>query len=168
MAFMPEADLGIVILTNEISLAPVPLIFQAAVLFRLLELLFAQPAEFDAQLTAQIAAARPHWTLGTVDADAVAPYLGRYGNPELGEVMLSLRGERLILDTGELSSELRPRADRGGATVYLLHDPPLSLFSEAYGATLTFTGAPDARRMTLTIPANPTGPAQTFQFTPLG
>ena len=53
IAFLPEADLGIVILSNSLSLAPVPLAFEYAVEFRLFELLFDQPAEFDAELTAQ-------------------------------------------------------------------------------------------------------------------
>ncbi len=168
IAFLPEADLGIVILTNALALAPVPLGLQAALEIRLFELLFDQPAEFDAQLLAQgaaLAASRPRPALGTVDPAAIAPYLGRYDNADLGEVALALRGDRLILDTGELSSELRPRADGGAETVYLLHDPPLSLFSEAYGATVRFAGGAQAPRLTITIPASVTGPAQEFEFT---
>ena len=165
MAFLPEANLGIVILTNALSLTPIPLAFEYAVQFRLFEILFDQPEEFAGAITA---AARSLPALGKVDPAAITPYLGRYKDPDLGEVAISVRGGRLILDTGELSSELRPRADEGGGpTVYLLHDPPLSLFSEVYGATLTFTGAPDAQRLTLTIPASVTGPAQTFDFEPI-
>ncbi|HEY7066066.1 MAG TPA: serine hydrolase [Chloroflexota bacterium] len=170
IAFLPEADLGIVVLTNSFSLAPIPLAFDYAVQFRLFELLFDQPAEFDAQLMAQgdaLAAARPSLALGTVDPAAVAPYLGRYHNAELGEVSLSLRGDRLVLDAGELSSELRPRADGGAPTVYLLHDPPLSLFSEAYGVTVRFSGGAQAPRMTITVPASVTGPEEELVFTPL-
>jgi CubicO group peptidase (beta-lactamase class C family) len=169
IAFLPAADLGIVILTNSLALAPVPLAFEAAVTIRLFELLFDQPAEFDAQLTAHataLAASRPPPALGTVEPAAVAPYLGRYDNAALGEVSLSLRGDRLILDVGELSSELRPRADDGAETVYLLHDPPLSLFSEAYGATVRFAGGTREPRMTITVPASVTGPEQEFVFTP--
>jgi hypothetical protein len=50
--------------------------------------------------------------------------------------------------------------------VYLLHDPPLSLFSEQYGATISFTGGAKERRMTLTVPAGVTGPKQEFMFKP--
>jgi CubicO group peptidase (beta-lactamase class C family) len=169
IAFLPDSDLGIVILTNALSLAPIPLAFEYAVEFRLFELLFDHPAEFDAQLTAQakaLAAARPRPSLGKVKPAAVAPYLGRYDNGKLGEVSLSLRGDRLVLDVGELSSELRPSADGGGETVYLLHDPPLSLFSEAYGTTVRLAGAADEPRMTIEVPASVTGPEQTFVFKP--
>ena len=157
------------ILTNSLSLAPVPLAFEYAVEIRLFELLFDQPAEFDAQLMAQakaLEAARPRPALGKIEPAAVAPYLGRYESAELGEVALSLRGDRLLLDAGELNSELRPLADGGAKTVYLLHDPPLSLFSEAYGATVSFTGGAQEPRMTITVPASVTGPEQEFVFKP--
>jgi CubicO group peptidase (beta-lactamase class C family) len=169
IAFLPEADLGIVILTNSLSLAPIPLAFQSAVEIRLFELLFDQPAEFDSRLMAQaeaLAASRPPRSLGKLEPAAVAPYLGRYASAGLGEVSLSLRGDRLVLDAGELNSELRPLAAGGAETVYLLHDPPLSLFSEAYGATVSFSGGAQEPRMTITIPASVTGPEQVFVFTP--
>jgi hypothetical protein len=169
IAFLPEADVGIVILTNSLSLTPMPLAFEFAVQFRLFELLFAQPADFDAELAAlteTTAAARAPLTLGAVDPNAVAPYLGRYRNPALGEVSISMRGSRLVLDAGELSSELRPLSDDGGETVYILHDPPLSLFSEAYGATVRFSGGGDAPQMTIVVPASVTGPEQLYRFEP--
>ena len=76
IAFLPDADLGIVILSNSLSLAPIPLAFEFAVELRLFELLFDQPAEFDAQLTTrakELAAARPSPSLDQVDPQAVAP-----------------------------------------------------------------------------------------------
>jgi CubicO group peptidase (beta-lactamase class C family) len=167
IAFLPEAGLGIVVLSNSLSLSPIPLAFQYAVAFRLFEFLFDEPAEFDAQLMAQakmLAAARPPLSLGKIDPVAVAPYLGRYGNARLGEVSLSLPRGRLVLDTGELRSELRPLAGGGAKTVYLLHDPPLSLFSEAYGATVSFTGGASEPRMTIMVPGSVTGPEQEFVF----
>jgi CubicO group peptidase (beta-lactamase class C family) len=167
IAFLPEADVGIVILTNALALAPIPLAFEYAVELRLFELLFDQPAEFDAQVMAQaeaLAASRPPTSLGTVEPAAIAPYLGRYDSAELGEVSLSLRGDRLVLDAGELNSELRPLADGSAETSYALYDPPLSLFSEAYGATVSFTGGARAPRMTITLPASVTGPEQQFVF----
>lgn len=169
IAFLPEADLGIVILSNALSLSPIPLAFQHAIAFRLFELLFDRPAEFDAQLTAQAAqleTTQPHLQLGKVDPVAVAPYLGRYRNEKLGEAIISLRGDRLALDAGELSSELRPRADSGETTAYVMHDPPLSFFSEAYGVTISFRGGADGPRMTLTVPGSVTGPKQEFVFEP--
>jgi hypothetical protein len=101
--------------------------------------------------------------LGSIDSTAVAPYLGHYAHPDLGEVTVSLQGDRLVLDMGELGSELRPRAAVGAsAAAYLLHDPPLSLYSEL-GATVSFDGD-TTPRMTFTIPANPTGPEQAYVF----
>jgi hypothetical protein len=47
---------------------------------------------------------------------------------------------------------------------YLLHDPPLALFSAAYGATLSVTGGADAPRMIVTVPGSITGPEQEFVF----
>jgi CubicO group peptidase (beta-lactamase class C family) len=168
MAFLPEADLGGVVLSN--AAFDTAGFFVFAVQFRLLELLFDQPEEMDAALEEANAALAPRLrpALGVVDPAAVAPYLGRYRNPGLGEVTLSLRDERLMLDAGELSSELRPRAEGATRAAYLLHDPPLALFSWAYRATLTFSGGANAPRVTFSIPANPTGPAQEFVFERIG
>ena len=100
--------------------------------------------------------------IGKVDPAAVAPYLGQYENARLGVAKLSLRGDRLVLEANELGSELRPIAD--AKTVYLLHDPPLSLFSEAYGATVTFTLDSGGPRMNLSVPGSITGPEEEFVF----
>jgi hypothetical protein len=168
VAFLSGRDLGIAILSNAAAV-PGGLAFTFAVQFRLLELAFDQPAEMDAQLSALVevrAAARPPLK-PSVDPAAVAPYLGRFTHPTLGEVTITRRGARLVLDAGELASELRARAvDGTGAGVYLLHDPPLSFYSEAYGATVSFTGGIARPRMTLPIPSSPTGPEQTYVFEP--
>ena len=172
IAFLPEAGLGIVILSNAFALSPnspVPLVFVNAVELRLFDLLFDQPAEFDAQLAAQAktaAAAPPSHMLGKIDPVAVAAYLGGYDNAELGEISLSRRGDRLVLDTGEITSELRPLAGQDDGTVYLLHDPPLSLFSAAYGVTVALTGGSAEPRLTIKVPASVTGPSEEFVFTP--
>jgi CubicO group peptidase (beta-lactamase class C family) len=168
VAFLPAANLGIAVLSNASAL-PGALAFTFAVHFHLLELLFDQPAEMDAQLfaLAQASAAGRPQLASHVDPAAVAPYLGRYTQPTLGEVRITWRGDRLVLDAGELATELRARAtDGSNASVYLLHDPPLSFYSEAYGATVTFTGGVNEPRVTLTIPGNPTGPEQTYVFEP--
>jgi len=129
VAFLPEADLGIVLLTNGGQGAGM---FNFAVQFRLFELLFDQPAEFDALLgpfleaqTTQLGELRAH--LGTVDPDAIAPYLGRYQHPVLGEVEVALRDGTLIFDAGEIRSEMRPQLDAAGHVVsYVFTDPPLT------------------------------------------
>jgi CubicO group peptidase (beta-lactamase class C family) len=168
VAFLPDADLGIAVLSNASAL-PGALAFTSAVHFRLLELLFDQPAEMDTQLSTLVearAAGRPQLA-SHVDPAAVAPYLCRYIHPTFGEMIIALRDNRLVLDAGKLASELRRRAvDGPSASVYLLHDPPLSFYSEAYGATVSFAGGIDDPRVTLTIPRNPTGPVQTYVFEP--
>jgi CubicO group peptidase (beta-lactamase class C family) len=117
VAFLPAADLGIVILSNASAL-PGAVAFTFAVHFHLLELLFDQPAEIDAQLLALAqarAAGRPQLA-SHVDPGAVAPYLGRYTQPTLGEVTITWRGDRLVLDAGERATELRARAGRRRAS----------------------------------------------------
>jgi len=165
VAFLPEANLGIVILTN----ARTPFAaFNYAVQFRLLELLFDQPFEIDEQMSSLLDAyeAASAMEFGTTDSSAVAPYLGRYTNPDLGEVAISLRGERLMLDAGELISELRPLpVDGAEPTTYLMHDPPLSLLSEAKVGTVHFEMASGGQpQMDLVIGANPTGPGRVYVF----
>ena len=166
VAFLPAADLGVAILSNASSL-PGALAFTFAVQFRLFELVFDQPAEIDAELAALVqarSAGRPELS-PSIDPAAVAPYLGRYTEQTLGEVMITWRADRLFLDTGELASELRARAvDGPSASVYLLNDPPLSFYSDTYGGTLSFTSATGKPRMALTIPGNPTGPEQIYVF----
>ena len=161
LAFLPDADLGIVILSNAFSLRPFPLAFEYAVQMRLFELLFDQPADFDAAIAALAASAPAPVALGQVDPAAVEPYLGAYTNADLGAITLTLRDGRLLIDAGEVSSELLPRAD--DPATFLLADPPLSLFAEAYGASVTF-GGNDESELVIAIPASITGPEQRFEF----
>ena len=165
VAFLPEANLGIVVLSNARTPGDA---FPYAVQYRLFELLFDLEAESDAFFSALVDATRAASDVGVgaVDPDAVSPYLGRYSSPELGAVTLAMRGDRLVLDAGELRSALRPRADATGDAVYLLVDPPLSLLSEG-GVTLRFAGAADGQpRLHLTMAANPTGPERVYVFAP--
>ena len=161
LAFLPDADLGIVILSNAFSLRPFPLAFEYAVHMRLFELLFEQPPDFDAEIAALAASTPEPLALGEVDPAAMRQYLGVYENADLGEVTLTLRDDRLLLDAGEVSSALRPPAD--DPATLLLADPPLSLFSEAYGARVTF-GGDGGSDLVIAIPASITGPEQRFVF----
>ena len=104
--------------------------FNYAVQFRLLELLFDQPSEIEGQLSALVNAAQAAGGVefGSLDPSEVAPFLSRYASPELGVVAISLRGDRLVLDAGELSSELRPRRPSGaGLTSYLFRPAAVAL-----------------------------------------
>jgi CubicO group peptidase (beta-lactamase class C family) len=162
VAFLPEADLGIVILTNGGQGAGT---FNYAVQFRLFELLFDQSAEFDALLgpflevqTAQLGELRAH--LGTVGPAAVAPYLGHYEHPTLGEVEVALRDGKLGFDAGEIRSEMRPQVDEAGQVVgYVFTDPPLA------GPTpVTFRQDDDGRPEVVAVVEDEVGPT-TYVFT---
>src|SRR5829696_1139785 len=162
VAFLPEADLGIVLLTNGGQGAGT---FNYAVQFHLFELLFDQPAEFDALLgpvleaqMAQLGELRAH--LGTVVPDAVAPYLGLYEHPTLGEVEVALRDGTLVFDAGETRSAMRPRLDAAGQVVsYVFTDPPLA------GPTpVTFRQDAAGRPEIVAVVADEGGPT-TYVFT---
>lgn len=115
LAFLPEADLGISVLTNQYGS-----ILNQAVRFRLLELLYQQEAEFDelvqfyidrieealAELNEQIK--------DSVAPDAVAPYIGVYTNEALGQITIALQDGVLTLDAGEFLMELLPKVDEDG------------------------------------------------------
>jgi CubicO group peptidase (beta-lactamase class C family) len=123
LTFLPDANLGIAILSN----AQYNTTFIGAVRSRVLELAYGLPMEADAryaQRTAQVrqsvrdqlALFPPH-----LDLAAVAPYEGSYTNPSLGDVTLALKGETLVLDAGVFTTELRS----AGNGTYLIWDPPL-------------------------------------------
>ena len=151
--FLPDADLGLVVLTNGPGVASGLLTY--AVQFRLLEILFDRPASFDAGLMPILAAAAEGRAdllaqLGNVDPAAVGPYLGRYTNASLGEFTLALREGRLIFDAGEIRSELRPQVDPAGVTTdYRMVDPPMAI---PQALTVTFEDGVDGRpRAVLTV-----------------
>ena len=102
-----------------------------------------------------------------VDPAAVAPYPRSLHPANVGRSEDHVAGLSACSGRWELATELRARAtDVPKASVYLLHDPPLSFYSEAYGTMVSFTGGVNELRVTLTIPGNPTGPEQTYVFVP--
>jgi hypothetical protein len=111
--------------------------------------------------TAQVAELQAH--LGTVDPAAVAPYLGRYEHPTLGQVEVALRDGRLVIDAGEVRSEMRPRLDDAGQVVdYVFTDPPLA------GPTpVTFRQGDDGRPEVVAEVPDEGGPI-TYLFTFVG
>ncbi len=125
VAFLPESDLGVVILTNG---GPLAAPFTFAVQYRLFELAFGADPEIDplldgllAQAAAQQAVAGA--AIGAVDPAVVEPFAGRFANPDLGAADLRIEDGRLWIDVGEVSSELLS-IHRGAA--YVLADPPLA------------------------------------------
>jgi CubicO group peptidase (beta-lactamase class C family) len=165
VTFLPESDLGIVILTNHVQ-AGGP--FALAVQFRLFELLFDQAPEVEPLLGQFIEAqgaqiAEMQANLAPADPAVVTPFLGHFSNPALGEVQLSLREGKLVLDAGEVRSELRLLTDGAGAAVgYVLADPPLA------GAPVMITlgqGTDGQPEITATVTGDG---AETYVFTALG
>jgi len=146
-AVLPDADLGLVVLTNGIGAD----FFTYAVQFRLFELVFDQPATFDPVVTAVLDAteqqrAELQKQLGQVDPIAMTRYLGRYTHDVLGEIDIALAGEHLTLNAGEFRATLWPlRYVEERSTTYLTTDLPLGgpatvTFAEEGGApVLTFT-----------------------------
>ena len=159
LALLPDADLGLVILTNGIN----PELFKLAVQFRLFELAHGQPATFDPIIRTVIAggaqqAAGLEQQLGPVDPTAIAPYLGRYTHEILGEVELTRHGDLLILNAGEFQAELKLlREAEGPGLTFLSSDLPLTGIS-----TVTFEQDSGTPVMSFTDPT--TGEAYAFTF----
>jgi hypothetical protein len=166
-AFLPEAGVGVVILTNDARKGSW---LTLAVEYRLYELLFDQPPEIDALLdqileaqAAQLAQLQTQLRPG--DPAAVTPYLGRYDHPTMSEIELTLRDGRLILDAGEARSELRPVVDETGqVAAYIFADPPLA----GAPATVTFRQGADGRpEVVARVEVENPEAAATYVWTPL-
>ncbi len=136
-AFMPEAGIGIVVLTNGQGAT----LFTQAVRYRLLELMFGLEPEIEGQVQAILSgeaeapspdtsvpvSATPAGETREADVVAVTPFVGAYENGALGAVWLELDTGALYLDTGEFRMGLQESPDAPeGAMVYLTSDPPLA------------------------------------------
>lgn len=127
--FLPEADLGIVVITNGQGTN----FYNGAVVARLFELVFEQPSEitenmaFYLQRTAEMRAETAEKLLEQVDVEAVAPFAGVFVNDALGQIELTLEEGELILDTGDFRSPLLPYLDdEGNLYRYVMTSPPLA------------------------------------------
>jgi aminopeptidase-like protein len=60
----------------------------------------------------------------SIDREAVAPYLGAYTHPVLGDITLAWEDNALMLDAGEFEFEIRSRLDDGNVE-YLTFTPPV-------------------------------------------
>jgi CubicO group peptidase (beta-lactamase class C family) len=163
VAYLPEADLGVVILTNGGPGAPA---LTYDVQFRLFELLFDQQTESRALADLIFAAQTDRLeTLRAqtvpLDSATVASFDGRYTNPVLGEIVLALHNDRLVLESGALRSELWPQADETGEVdAYIFADPPLASFSFSVALRL---GADGQEEVALTMP----GESEPYVFSQL-
>jgi CubicO group peptidase (beta-lactamase class C family) len=128
-AFMPDAGLGIIVLTNGRATNA----FNESVRTRLFELVFDQQPEAEQTLgfaleqaeqqvvefSAQISA--------TLDTAALEPFLGAYTHDSLGDLSLALADGRLTADVGEFRFSLKPLVDADGAPDgYLIVDGPVA------------------------------------------
>jgi hypothetical protein len=97
----------------------------------------------------------------------VAPYLGRYTNPDLGDLTLALRDGALVFDIGTLRSELRPHLDVDGTVIdYLFIDPPLGGFPPEM--TVSLTRDADGRPTpVLTVITAPGEAEEVFSYAPV-
>jgi CubicO group peptidase (beta-lactamase class C family) len=141
LAFLPQANLGIVVLAN----AQGSTLFNEAVRYRLLELVFKQPFATDAQVTAALAQtqqARASIALApTIDAAAVRPFLGTYTNAALGTLTLALQNGALVAQTESFSTTLQAlRGPTSQVGTYLSVDPPQA--GQAFRASRDSSGAP--------------------------
>jgi hypothetical protein len=127
-SFLPDADVGIVVLSNAQGANA----FTGSVAARFYELLYGQPAASQAQVefilvqTEQALDEARMQVQEHADIDAVEPYLGEWHNAALGRITLRLEGDQLVVDSGEFQSELRPINDRSGKfDGYITYGPPL-------------------------------------------
>ena len=169
VAFLPDADVGVVVLTNGAEQA----LFGNVVMLRLLELLFDLPPAIDALVPPALASAAQGWSdlqaqLGPVDPAAVTPYLGRHTNPDLGEVTLALREGALDFAASGFRSELRPQIDADGTVVgYRFVDPPVARYTPSL--TVTFPeGADGTPQLALTTPGDFGEGELVYPFAPVG
>jgi CubicO group peptidase (beta-lactamase class C family) len=133
LAFLPESGVGITVLSNGRATSA----FNDAVRFRLLELLFEQPMEYDAQAdfahqSVREMVAEPVLEAMPVIAEAVASFLGSYTNADLGKLEMVWADETLFFDVGEFRMEVRAlpaeKGTNGDADVkeYIIYGAPMT------------------------------------------
>lgn len=126
-AFLPDAGLGIVVMTN----GQASNIFNESIRVRLLELVYDQPMEYDANIDFAIQQgeemlANAQKQFRDLDEEAVQPYLGSFQSDVLGDMEVALDEGKLTMDVGEFITELRPVVNDEGEVRYAMIDPPLT------------------------------------------
>ncbi|AKT43784.1 serine hydrolase domain-containing protein [Chondromyces crocatus] len=128
LAFYPDKDLGLVILTNTQGGGA----FIEAVQSRLFELAFGAKEEAQEQLAFNLKARAEgvEKALARVDAPAdtgwIAPWVGTWRDPDLGTLELELTKSGPRLDAGEWAGLASRERAPDGATLLILTDPPLA------------------------------------------
>jgi CubicO group peptidase (beta-lactamase class C family) len=130
-AFLPDTGLGIIILTNAEGAGN----FVHAIRYRLFELAFGFPFKYDAAFQRDLDTSRKgiadfsETLLPSFDKQAVISYLGSFTNDKLGDISLSLEGDKLIIVTGGLTSELR-QLSVSGRTVFVVSNVPWAVLGQ--------------------------------------
>lgn len=151
LAFLPDAGVGIVVLTN----GQASNIFNLGVRNRLLELLYQQPMTYDEEIAfiieqAEAAEAELVATVGESPAEEdVADYLGRWYVEALGEVEVRYEDGLFILASGEFISELRTNlSEEAEPKSYLMIGVPVA------GLNVRFTEADGVPQMVFSTGAS--------------
>lgn len=129
VAFVPEADLGVVVLANDVLCGA---LVGFAVQYRLFEIVFDQEPAVEEGFVSFLKAVESQQAavagmLSTIDPGDLSPFMGKFTHPTLGEVELRLVEGELVLDAGEFRSRLAPLPGIPGlAPQYVMVDPPLN------------------------------------------
>lgn len=128
LAFLPEANIGIAVLTNAQGVNFVT----EAIRYRFFELLYDQEQRYDAYAHYRYAILRQYLgetvgQFGVLDRAAIAPYLGRYYHEALGAIDLLFGDDRLLLMVNDITVELQPQGvSTPGNERYVIYSPPLA------------------------------------------
>ncbi len=127
MAFLPDAELGIVVLSNQQGS-----IFNQAVAYRLLELVFEQDSEYEGQVNfilQQIEDSMDEFQAQiqeSIEPEAVQAMAGTYTNAALGTMSLEAGDGKLYANVGEFRAEIRAAINDDGELYYFFFDGPLA------------------------------------------
>jgi CubicO group peptidase (beta-lactamase class C family) len=138
VAFLPDADLGVVVLTNAQRANDVA----RGIRQRLLELLFDQPSQVDPQIAAVLEAARQQQAQAEarfgnpIDPALARTLTGDYRNDALGPVRITYEAGVLVADAGEFRAALRPLRDSPPeGPAFVAADPPFAGFPVRFDTT---------------------------------
>lgn len=126
MIFLPEADLGFVMLSNGRATNGI----HSAIFSRLNEILFQQEPRIETLLDEQYAEddeATPEAEVTDEPAPDISAFVGDYTNDVLGDITIYEEDGDYYLDVGEWQSLLSPQFnDNGVFDSFYFYDPPLT------------------------------------------
>ena len=131
LIFLPEHDVGLVVLTNAGSANS----FRSAVQRKFLELVFEGKPEAEVGLTHSLAQSKIEAAAEVALIDTAAPatwfdaLVGSYRGTGIGAVEISRVGTRVVFDAGEWSSSIGRYRGRDGSDWVILLDPPWAGFT---------------------------------------